>query len=368
MHYKRMPIEAESPEEFGYDRISNNLSESSIKDKTLQQLNVTLDIAGLVLFYGDHKGLPELREQIAAQGQGLTADHVLVTAGAAGALFMIATALLTKEDHLVVIRPNYATNIETPKTIGAQISFIDLHFEDGFALDTQRIAAAITPATKLISVTVPHNPTGTMITQQQMQEIIAIAEKAGCYVLFDETYRDLSFNTPLPLGASLSPLAISVSSMSKAYGVPGIRTGWLITQNNSLLQLLLAAKEQIGICGSVIDENIASSILKKRTELMQENHLRIQHKLAIVREWIQQEPMISWIPPQGGVVCFPRIDLPDEKTAAFYERLLHQHKTYLAPGHWFDMPDQYFRLGYDWPTEQELRNGLAAISAAAREV
>lgn len=366
MRYVRMPIEAESPEEFGYDRIRNNLSESSIRDKTLKELGIVLE--DLTLFYGDHKGFAPLRHEIALQGKGLTADQVLVTAGAAGALFIVATALLTASDHLVVVRPNYATNIETPKAIGTSISYIDLQFENGYWLDAAQIAAAMQPNTKLISVTVPHNPTGTLISPETMQAIIAIAEQAGCYVLFDETYRDLTLGEPLPLAASLSDQAISVSSMSKAFGVPGIRIGWIITQNKALLHLLLAAREQIGICGSVVDEAIAYELLQQRTAIRNGNLQRITQKLQIVRNWVQAEPLVEWIEPAGGVVCFPRIALTDEQIDAFYNKLLYAYQTYLAPGHWFDMPRQYFRLGYDWPTEQELRDGLAAISAAAREV
>lgn len=366
MHYSRMPIEAESPEEFGYHLISNNLSESSIRDKTLKELNISIN--DLTLFYGDHRGYEPLRQQIASQSPGVTAADVLVTAGAAGALFIIATALLKKEDHLVVIRPNYATNIETPKAIGTNITYIDLQFENQYQLDTAQIAAAIQPSTKLISVTVPHNPTGTMLTLCQLQAIIELAEKTGCYVLFDETYRDLTFGELLPSGASLSKRAISVSSVSKAYGVPGIRIGWAITQDKKLQELLLAAREQIGICGSVVDEAIAHEVLLQRPAILADNKQRIAHKFRIVREWIQHEPLVEWVEPGGGVVCFARLALEDHQLRAFYDRLLHQYKTYLAPGHWFEMPRQYFRLGYDWPTEEELRNGLAAISAAAREV
>src|SRR5664279_5900166 len=161
-----MPIEVESPEEFGYDRIKFNLSESSVRDRSLADLGADLgtDLRDLVLFYGTHEGHPGLREIVArAAGGGLSAADVLVTAGAAGALFIIATPLLEKGDHLVVVRPNYATNIETPRAVEADISFLDLSFEDGFAVDIDRLAALITPRTKYVSVTQPHNPTGQLM-------------------------------------------------------------------------------------------------------------------------------------------------------------------------------------------------------------
>ena len=360
MRYARMPIEIESPEELGYDRILYNLSESAVRDRTWSSLGI--ELGDITLYYGDHRGMPALRGAIAAQGPGLSPDHVLVTAGAAGALFIVATTLLKKDDHLIVIRPNYATNIETPKAIGARITYIDLTLGNAYRLDPKEISDSIQPSTKLISLTVPHNPTGTMIDLDTMRAVVDIAERAGCFVLFDETYRDLTLGEPLPLAATLSPRAISVSSLSKAFGVPGIRIGWVINRDPELLTLFLAAKEQIGICGSTIDEYVGHQLLVRRPEVVVSNQRLLARRLEIVRSWIQSESLIQWVEPEGGVVCFPRVDLPDARMEAFYRRLLEEHRTYLAPGHWFDMPRQYFRLGFGWPTEDELSRGLEAIS------
>src|SRR4051794_25309208 len=165
-----MPIEVESPEEYGYAKIRFNLSQSSIADQKLSDLGLT--IPDMPLLYGEHRGRIRLREIIAADGAGLTPDDVLVTTGAAGALFIISTALLGPQDHLVVVRPNYATNLETPRAIGCEITLIDLAFEDGFRIDLDRVAAAITPATRLISVTCPHNPTGVMLTEAELRGLV----------------------------------------------------------------------------------------------------------------------------------------------------------------------------------------------------
>src|SRR5258706_777686 len=130
MFYKRMPIEKESPEETGYDTILYNLAESSVADLRFDDLNVSL--SNLKLEYISHRGNAALRKTIAAEANGLNENHVLLTNGAAGALFIINTSLLTQEDHLIIIRPNYATNIEVPATIGCSISFIDLTFEESW--------------------------------------------------------------------------------------------------------------------------------------------------------------------------------------------------------------------------------------------
>jgi aspartate/methionine/tyrosine aminotransferase len=369
--YVRMPIEVESPEEFGYDRIKFNLSESSVRDRSLADLGADLgaDLRDLVLFYGTHEGHPGLREIVArAAGGGLSAADVLVTAGAAGALFIIATTLLEKGDHVVVVRPNYATNIETPRAIEADISFLDLTFEEGFAVDIDRLAALITPRTKYVSVTQPHNPTGQLMSEADLRRLVAVAESAGCRLLVDETYREMSFGGLLPCAAALSPRAISVSSLSKTYGIPGIRTGWLLTRDRELMTTFLAAKEQIGICGSVVDEEIAFQALRGREAWLAEVGGRIQEALATMRAWMAGEELMEWIEPKGGVVCFPRIrpDAPVD-VDEFYRRLSDDHAAYVGPGHWFEQSRRHMRIGIGWPTAAELEGGLRAISASLRE-
>jgi len=361
-----MPIEVESPEEYGYDNIRNNLSESSITDQSLSSLGLT--IPDLTLLYGEHRGSAALRALIAADATNLDADDVLVTSGAATALFIVSTSLLRREDHLVVVRPNYATNLETPRAIGCDISFIDLAFEQDFRLDVDSLAAAITPATRLISVTCPHNPTGTMFTAGELQQLVALAADRGCRLLVDETYRDLSHDERLPPAASLGEHVISVSSLSKAYGIPGIRVGWLITRDARLRESFLAAKEQISLCGSVIDEWIAGQVLSRREELLRKTVAEMRRRLDLVSEWIDGEELLEWVRPAGGVVCLARLRTePAGGMTAFYRRLLDRHGTYVGPGHWFELPDTCFRLGYGWPDAERLEAGLAGISRALRD-
>ncbi len=361
MNYARMVIEKEAPEEYRF-----NLSESSIADQKLSDLGVSLP--DLTLFYGEHRGDRTLRELIAGHDGGISPDEVLVTAGAAGALFIIATSLLSASDHLVVVRPNYATNIETPKAIGCDISYIDLDFDRGFAVDIHAVEAALKPSTRYISVTCPHNPTGTVLSRGDLDALIALAERHGCYLLVDETYRDLSLGEKLPVAASLSARAISVCSLSKAFGIPGIRIGWLVTRDAGLYESFLAAKEQIGICGSVVDEAIATKALLGRDAFLAALLPEMAARRAIVQAWVDSEPLVEWVRPEGGVVGFPRLAVgPRFDTGRFYESLLDRHGTYVGPGHWFDMPKTFFRIGFGWPTEAQLRGGLAAISAALRE-
>src|SRR5215475_14448718 len=170
MRYRRMPIEVESPEQLGYDTITNNLSESSVADRRLSDLGLDLALDDLLLCYGDHRGEPSLRDAIAADGDGVRADDVLVMPGAAAALFATATSLLDAGDHMVVVRTNYATNLETPRAIGAEV---DLVFDDGWRLDVEALAKLVRPGvTKLVSVTCPHNPTGTMLDLASLHALV----------------------------------------------------------------------------------------------------------------------------------------------------------------------------------------------------
>ncbi len=366
MRYRRMPIEAESPEEFGYDRIRCNLAESSVSDASLALLGT--DLGDLVLQYGDHRGLPALREHIAGDGEGLHPDDVLVTTGAAGALFLIATTLLQEEDHLVVVRPNYATNIETPRAIGAAISYVDLDFEDGWRIDPQRLAEAVTDRTRLVSITVPHNPTGRGMEEADLRAIVADCEARGIRLLVDETYREMTFGGPLPVAASISDVAISVSSLSKTYGLPGIRIGWLASRDRDLVERLLAAKEQVSITGSIVDETIALRARRVRDAWLPGIMAGIGEGLAIVRDWVTAEDLIEWVEPDGGVVCFPRIrPEADVDAEAFHRILLDDHATVVGPGHWFERPDTYMRIGYGWPTKERLIEGLVNVSTAIRQ-
>jgi aspartate/methionine/tyrosine aminotransferase len=365
VRYVRMPIEVESPEEFGYGRIRYNLSESSIADKSLSDFN--LQLPDMKLLYNEHRGSLPLRKLIVEQAPELSADHVLITSGAAGALFIVATALLSQQDHLVVVRPNYATNLETPRAIGCEITFIDLSFEQEFRTDPEVLRASILPETKLVSVTCPHNPTGVMHSEDELRQLVEMTREHGCYLVVDETYRDLSLDSTLPLAASLGSHVISVSSLSKAYGAPGLRLGWLITADADLQEKFLAAKEQMTICGSVIHEWVAEQILANRAAILGPTLAEMRRRRQVVSDWIATEERLEWVRPAGGVVCFPRMRVvPRGGTDAFYRRLMDEHGTYVGPGHWFEMPDTCFRLGYGWPAFDELVGGLEGISKALR--
>jgi aspartate/methionine/tyrosine aminotransferase len=366
MRYRRMPIEVESPEEVGYGAIRCNLAESSMRDRVLGDLGLDIDLAKTILLYGDHRGHPALRALLAAEG-GCEPSQVLLTPGAAGALFIISTSLLSPGDHLVVLRPNYATNIETPRAIGCDISFVDLRMEEGFRYTADDIASRMTPKTRLVSITTPHNPTGTVLDAAELGRIVELVRSHGAYLLVDETYRDLSVAPPRPFATTLGDRVISVASFSKAYGLPGLRVGWLMTRDPALYDTFLAGKEQMLICGAVLDEEIAYRVYRRRTEELPRIAAFVSRGVEALAAWMAGEAAMEWVRPAGGVVAFPRIrrdagvDVP-----RFYETLNGRFATFVGPGHWFEQDDRFMRIGFGWPTPLELEEGLANVSASLR--
>jgi aspartate/methionine/tyrosine aminotransferase len=368
LRYRRTPIEIESPEQLGYATIKNNLAESSFADMRLADYGIEADLGQLLLPYGDHAGAERLRTLIADHSDGLSPEAVLITAGAAAALFMIASSLLEPNAHAVICAPNYVTNLETPRAIGAVVETLQLRFEDRWRLDLESLASRLRPETCLVSVTYPHNPTGSVIDRDELDALVELIERhPTARLLVDETYRDLAYDAPLPMVATLSSRALGVSSMSKTYGLPGLRVGWLTCRDEGLMETLLAAKEQIFITGGVFDEELAARVLERRTDVLGLVHAKVRTHLALVRDWIEASEFFEWVEPKAGVVCFPRIRAEIEvEVDRFYRNLFEEFGTYVGPGHWFEQDRRFFRLGFAWPTREELERGLEALSSAVR--
>ncbi len=358
MHYRRTPIEIESPEEMGYGAIEYNLAESSARDLPFKELGV--DLSEVILAYGEHRGALALRELIVADSQNLYPDDVLTTTGAVMALFLVATTLLDKKDHVVVIRPNYATNVETPRSIGCESSIIDLNFDNGYELDVEKIRAALRSNTRLISITNPHNPTGKIFPASSITALVKIAEEHRCYLLVDETYRDLNFQTALaPYAAEASAKVISICSFSKAYGAPGIRVGWAVCRDRKLMHDLLAAKEQIVLGNGIIEEEIARHLLANKNAFLEPIHQHIRKNFQIFKGWIAGQNLLEWNEPQAGVVAFVRLKESYALDApGFSKALFEDYKTVVGHGRWFEQPDHYFRIGFGYPETENMREGL----------
>ncbi len=367
MRYKRMAIEQESPEETGYSSILYNLAESSVTDFRFSDLNFSP--GDLRLEYVPHRGHQGLRSLIAADAGLPSPEDVLLTHGAAGALFIVNTALLEKEDHLVVVRPNYSTNIQVPLTIGCAVTFIDLNFEENWRINVAAVMEACRDNTRLISITTPHNPTGMVMTAMELSAIATLARERAIPVLADETYRDAGFLTPYPPLATTYENVISVSSLSKAYGLPGLRMGWIITRDTALMEQFLAAKEMMYISNSALDEAVAYEFYQRKNNFGAIPRQQVMNNFSVLKAWLEREDRFDCVLPEGGVVCFPRLKkIPKQGMAAFHALLLEKFKTIVGPGHWFGMPDEYLRIGFGWADEAAFLGGLGNISQALSEL
>jgi len=364
MRFNRMPLE-EWFDKYQY-KITYDIGESAITYLSLEELD--LDLRPLKLRYGYHAGNPRLRRRIAELYPGLSEGNVLVTNGCAEALFDLSITLLQPGDHVVVEHPNYPSNYEVPRSLGCHVDMLHLKFDEGFELNVERLRGLITPKTKFVSLTYPNNPTGATLSEDTLREVVALVEAKDCYLVFDETYRDLTVDDPPPPAASLSPKAISVSTMSKAYGLPGIRIGWLATQDQPLLQKVLATREQVSICNSVLNEEIAWYMLGRRDEHLHNVRNQVAENLRVLKEWMQEQNWLEWVEPKAGVVCLPRIaDGFFRDPEEFYICLAEKHKTFVIPGRCFELDNRFFRIGFGGD-RAHLELGLQALERAAVEL
>ena len=364
MWFNRMPLEVWF-DTYQYE-VEYDVGESAVKYLTFDDLNI--DLSKLPLRYGHHTGRPDLREAIAGQYDNLSLDQVIVTTGASEANFAAVAALVKPGDHVIIHHPNYPSLYEVPRSLGCEVSLLSLEYENDYGLDLEKLKSLMTPQTKLISLTYPNNPTGAMISENILTDVIRLIESHDIYLLFDETYRELAYGTPLPWAASLSPKIISISSMSKSYGLPGIRTGWLAAQAKTIIDNVLAIREQVTITNSAISEEIALSVLKRKDEFLNRAKSHLANNFRIVEHWMKSQEALEWIPPEAGVVCLPRIKTetitdPEE----VYRTLAEEYKTFVIPGRCFEMDNHFFRLGYGG-TSEELKIGLQNISRALKKI
>jgi aspartate/methionine/tyrosine aminotransferase len=196
-----------------------------------------------------------------------------------------------------------------------------------------------------------------------LEEVIRLVESHDAYLLMDETYRELSFEDPPPRAATLSPRAISITSLSKVYRVPGIRIGW-VAADESIIESVRAVREQITICNSVVGERIAFEILKRKEELLAQTRDLVQTNYQIVEGWLDGRSDVEWVPPRGGVVAFPRLveDVPADDLCRL---LVEKYRTFVVPGYCFQI-DRHFRLGFGGNPE-ELKAGLECLDKALEE-
>ena len=308
--------------------------------------------ADLPLSYAPTWGSEELRTEIAKLYDGLGPEHVLTFAGAEEALFWALQELVGPGDHALVTVPNYQSFESIPIAAGADVEGIVLDPASGWALDVDRVEAQLRPTTKLIAVNFPNNPTGTMPDRASFEALAALCAERGVTLLSDEVYRGLEAPgvDPLPQAAELPGEALSLNVMSKSYGLPGLRIGWLATRRRELLERLERRKHYTSICSATPSEALAVVALRHGAAIQARNRGIIAANLPVFEEFFARRPdLFEWEGPQGGAVCFPRY-LGGDGVEDFCQALVEGAGVVLLPASVYrsplgPVPTDRFRIG-----------------------
>jgi aspartate/methionine/tyrosine aminotransferase len=346
--------------------VDYNLSESGVHPMTAREL--VDDPAELELLlnqgldYSQTNGTPLLREEICRLYPGATPENVLVTTGAAEANFIAIWTLLEPGDELVLMLPNYMQVWGVAKNLGVKVVPFHLRADRDWAPDLDELSAAISPKTKMIAVCNPNNPTGRILTPEEMDAIVEAAEKVGAWLLSDEVYagaeRLTDKETPSFWGR-YDKLVVN-QSLSKAYGLPGLRIGWTVTQPD-LRNQLWRRKEYTVIGPAYLSDRLAQIALSpdKRSEILERTRTYIRRGFPLLEQWLQgHEDIFSVVPPQAAAIAFVRYHLPVNSTE-LVERLIRDKSVLIVPGDHFGL-DHYLRISYGLPHDY-LRVGLVRI-------
>jgi len=312
----------------------------------------------LSLGYTESQGLPALREEIATLYDDVAADDVLTFAGAEEAVFLTMHATLGAGDHAVVAWPAYQSLYEVARSIGADVTLVPLNPVD-WSLDVEAVAAAMRPTTRVIVVNSPHSPTGAQISSEHLARLASIAELHGAWLFSDEVYRFLEHDAPpLPAAASLSSRALSLGVMSKAFGLAGLRIGWLAVRDRALRTKLASLKDYTTICSAAPSEVLSLIALRARERVLARSRSIIEKNLSALDAFFGgHSDRLSWVRPRAGSVCFPK--LAGQSIDDFAATLVQREGVLLLPASQFGYPGNHFRLGYGRADMPQALEGLA---------
>jgi aspartate/methionine/tyrosine aminotransferase len=302
----------------------------------------------LRLGYTESPGDPALRAEIAGLYEHLTADDILVFAGAEEAVLALHNVLLGPGDHAIVVRPAYQSLAEVARAAGAEVARLELRAQDGWRLDVSEVRAAIRPNTRLILVNEPHNPTGSLSDRATFDRLVELAAESGARLIVDEVYRFLEFDPAdrLPAGADALATGVSIGVMSKSFAMAGLRIGWVATRDRALLERLAAFKDYTTICSSAPSEVLALIALRARDRVLARNRAIIDANLPLLDAFFARTGgTFEWVRPRGGSIGFPRLaaEMPIDR---FAEDLVRETGVLILPGTVFEDTGNRFRIGF----------------------
>ncbi len=311
------------------------------------------------LGYTESQGSPTLRQEIASLYRKVGAEDILVHTGAEEAIFLFMNAVLEAGDHVVVQWPCYQSLAEVARSIGCRVSLWEVREEAGWEPDMDELQTMLKPETRALVVNSPHNPTGGLLSRESFDRITALAEAERILLFSDEVYRGTEHNSAdrLPAACDVTPHGVTLGVMSKTYGLPGLRIGWVATANQDVLSKMAALKDYTTICNSAPSEFLAEVALRHRGRIVARNLDLIRSNLEFVEGLFSRYGhRIGWARPKASPIAFPRLLTGDVE--AFCHDLVTQEGVLLLPGTLYDHPGNHFRIGFG---RRNLEEALARV-------
>ncbi|RJO67448.1 MAG: aminotransferase class I/II-fold pyridoxal phosphate-dependent enzyme [Myxococcales bacterium] len=342
---------------FRFD-VECNLAESGMRDLTLRELLALCGrsdaglLENLLLEDMPTNGSPYLRQAIAQCYRRVQPDDILVTTGTGEALFVFFNVMLEPGDEVVVSFPAFQALYEIPKAIGAKIVLYEHRLAEGWRFDAKRFCSLIGDRTKLVVVNTPHNPTGAECPVEAMEAIVAKARDVGAKVLFDEHYRFLPHDDRDEIfsGADLADDVFATGSITKCFGAMGLRVGWLIGEK-AVLARCRDYRDYLTHTLSPISEALTALALTHRRQILAANKAILLANKARLQPWMdERKPIFEYVPPDAGVVCYPRYHLP-LPSRELAERLIREASVFCLPAHSFHM-EGHLRIGLGSPPDR----------------
>lgn len=301
----------------------------------------------LTLGYTESQGLPALREEISSLYTTINADQILVLAPEEG-IFIALNCILRPQDHVICISPSYQSLHQIVKSIGCEISFWLPDEQNGWYFNPDDLPKLIRPNTKLLIINFPHNPTGYLPSLDDYNKIVEFTRQNGLILFSDEMYRYLEHNPSLrlPSASDLYSKAISLSGLSKTFGLAGLRIGWLATNDDVLMQKMKDFKDYTTICNSAPSEVLGLIGLRHKEKLIEINLRKILSNLAILDDFlVRNNKLLSWNKPKAGTIGFVRLNL-NLSSFDFCEKVVKKTGIMVVPSEMFDFGNKHIRVGF----------------------
>lgn len=318
------------------------------------------------LTYGAIEGSSDLKEGIASLYRTMAPQEIVPTHGASGGNHHVFYSLINPGDKVISIMPSYQQLYSIPASLGADVKIMHLKKENGYLPDVDELKKLAEGGVKMICLNNPNNPTGALIPEEILQKVIRIARDFDAYLLVDEVYRHLIQSDDWqPSIVDMYEKGISTSSMSKVFSLAGIRLGWIATHDKDALKQMWSHRDYNLISCGMIDDAIAALALKSQEAILKRNKKIIRENLAVLDEWIEKEPRLSYVKPEAGTTALVYYDFPVD-SYTLCRQMYDACGAFVTPGDCFDEPCS-MRIGYA-ADRDTLEKGLKAMSTFFRSL